>query len=195
MSRFIRKVIIGIIGASIFLFVGCSKIYINKDLERKTDKEIASKNNEEISNKNNSPNDKETIIEDETKENDENEIISLNKKEYLEKMDTLDANLNTKLKDKLEGTTLDMREATSEIYTAWDEILNEVYSEIMSTLSSEEKDKLILEETNWIKERDEKADNAAKEVEGGTMEPLARTSSLANSTKERCYELVNNYMK
>ena len=181
MSKIIKKVI-GIIGVSIFLFVGCSNI--NRGSKINIDKEIVNEQGNE------------TIVEDEMKENsEENKIIGLNKKEYLDKMDNLDDNLNTKLKDKLEGTTLEMREATSEIYTAWDEVLNEIYSQIISTLSNQEKDKLILEENNWIKERDKKADNAAKEVEGGTMEPLVRTSSLANSTKERCYELVNNYIK
>ena len=192
MSKIIKKVI-GIIGVSIFLFVGCSNI--NGDSERNSDKENINEQNEENFDEKDTLTNNETRIEDEMKENSEDKTIGLNKKEYLDKMDNLDDNLNVKLKDKLEGTTLEMREATSEIYTAWDEVLNEIYSEIISTLSNEEKDKLILEETNWIKERDEKADNAAKEVEGGTLEPLMRTSSLANSTKERCYELVNNYIK
>ena len=52
-----------------------------------------------------------------------------------------------------------------------------------------------LEEEIWIGEKDKKADDAEKEVEGGTIEPLVRTSSLGTSTKERCYELVNNYIK
>ncbi|WP_455539357.1 lysozyme inhibitor LprI family protein [Terrisporobacter sp.] len=51
------------------------------------------------------------------------------------------------------------------------------------------------EEVVWIKHRDKKAENDASEYAGGTMEGLVYVGSLADSTKERCYELVNTYMK
>lgn len=182
-------------------FVDLNSGEINIEYEPKWEKYTKTKEELKIGtaygweSKNSILNNEEYVDEDKMKNDYEKEIIELSKKEYLDKMDSLDFNLNTKLKDKLEGTTLDMKEATSEIYIAWDEILNEIYSKIINILSEEEKDKLILEETNWIKERDEKADSAAKKVEGGSMEQIVRTSSLTNSTKERCYELVNNYMK
>ncbi len=194
MSKFIRK-ILSVVGMSVFLLVGCSNVNTDKEVQGNKDKEIATEKGNETINEDNTSKENETTIKDETKEKDEDKTITLNKQEYLDKMNTLDEKLKVKLKDKLAGTTIDMREAESEIYIAWDEMLNEVYSEIISTLSEEEKDKLILEEKNWIEERDKKADDAAKEVEGGTMEPLVRTSSLEVSTKERCYELVNNYME
>ncbi len=194
MSKFIRKILC-VVGMSVFLLVGCSNVNTDKEVQGNKDKEIATEKGNETINEDNTSKENETTIKDETKEKDEDKTITLNKQEYLDKMNTLDEKLKVKLKDKLAGSTLEMREAESEIYIAWDEMLNEVYSEIISTLSEEEKDKLILEEKNWIEERDKKADDAAKEVEGGTMEPLVRTSSLEVSTKERCYELVNNYME
>jgi len=194
MSKFIRKILC-VVGMSVFLLVGCSNVNTDKEVQGNKDKEIATEKGNETINEDNTSKENETTIKDETKEKDEDKTITLNKQEYLDKMNTLDEKLKVKLKDKLAGSTIEMREAESEIYIAWDEMLNEVYSEIISTLSEEEKDKLILEEKNWIEERDKKADDAAKEVEGGTMEPLVRTSSLEVSTKERCYELVNNYME
>lgn len=194
MSKFIRKILC-VVGMSVFLLVGCSNGNTDKEVQGNKDKEIATEKGNETINEDNTSKENETTIKDETKEKDEDKTITLNKQEYLDKMNTLDEKLKVKLKDKLAGSTIEMREAESEIYIAWDEMLNEVYSEIISTLSEEEKDKLILEEKNWIEERDKKADDAAKEVEGGTMEPLVRTSSLEVSTKERCYELVNNYME
>lgn len=194
MSKFIRKILC-VVGMSVFLLVGCSNVNTDKEVQGNKDKEIATEKGNETINEDNISKENETTIKDETKEKDEDKTITLNKQEYLDKMNTLDEKLKVKLKDKLAGSTIEMREAESEIYIAWDEMLNEVYSEIISTLSEEEKDKLILEEKNWIEERDKKADDAAKEVEGGTMEPLVRTSSLEVSTKERCYELVNNYME
>jgi len=194
MSKFIRKIVC-VVGMSVFLLVGCSNGNNDKEVQGNKDKEIVTEKGNEIINEDNTSKENETTIKDETKEKDEDKIITLSKQEYLDKMNTLDEKLKVKLKDKLAGTTIEMREAESEIYIAWDEMLNEVYSEIISTLSEEEKDKLILEEKNWIEERDKKADDAAKEVEGGTMEPLVGTSSLGVSTKERCYELVNNYIE
>lgn len=194
MSKLVRKIIC-VVGVSVFLMVGCGNGNTSKEQQGNKDKEIATEKDNETSNDDNSFNKNDATINNETKQKDEEKNITLNKQEYLDKMNVLDEELNVKLKDKLAGTTLEMREAASEIYKAWDEMLNEVYSEIISTLSKEEKDKLIAEEEVWIRERDKKADAAAKEVEGGTMEPLARISSLGTSTKERCYELVNNYMK
>lgn len=203
MSKFNRKIVF-IVCISVFLLSGCTNkntdkgLLANKNTDKELqvnkDKEIVTEKGNEIINNENTFKDDESIIEDETKGKDEDKIIS-NKQKYLDEMDILDENLNMKLKGKLEGTNLEMIEAESEMYESWDEILNKVYSEIINKLSQEEKDKLILEENNWIKERDKKADAAAKEVEGGSMEPLAKITSLVVSTKERCYELVNNYMK
>ena len=47
----------------------------------------------------------------------------------------------------------------------------------------------------WITYRDNKAEQDAAEYEGGTMAQLELILSKANTTQERCYELVNWYMK
>lgn len=52
-----------------------------------------------------------------------------------------------------------------------------------------------IEYKKWISNRDTIAEESGKEFEGGTMQPLAYTSSLDKSIKERCYELVNKYVK
>lgn len=170
-------------GLSLFLFVGCSN----------SDKNVVDKEN----NLTNAPiiqeeikiNEVEIEEKEEVKENTENEIKKFNKQEYL------DNYLTTSLKDKMEGSNFDMKEATSEKYRAWDDMLNEIYKEIMNTLSNGEQQSLVMDESNWIVERDTEANRVAKEVEGGSLEPLLKTSSLVNSTKERCYELVNRYME
>lgn len=191
MNKLIRKIIF-VVGVSIFLLAGCSNGNNAKEQQENKDKEIVTEKDNETSNdfKENDEN-----IKDKTEQKDEEKYINLNKQEYLDKMNVLDEELNIKLKDKLVGSTIEMIVAASEIHKVWDEMLNEVYSKIIGTLSEEEKNKLISEEEDWIGERDKKADDAAKEAEGGSMEPLLRISSLGTSTKERCYELVNNYMK
>lgn len=177
MSKFIRTIIL-IGGISTFLLVGCTNKHVDNESQMNKDKATTIEKEDDVA----------------KDEDNKTEVIS-GKEKYLTEMDNLDKDLNTRLKDKLAGTTIDMKEAESEIYKSWDEMLNKVYSEITSKLSQEEKDKLISEENNWIKKRDEEADKEAKKVEGGTMESLAKITSLAESTKERCYELVNNYME
>ena len=56
-------------------------------------------------------------------------------------------------------------------------------------------DALTEKQIQWIEYRDITDKNESLVFEGGTMEGLQYTSTLANITKERCYELVNNYMK
>ncbi|RXJ02558.1 DUF1311 domain-containing protein [Anaerobacillus alkaliphilus] len=54
--------------------------------------------------------------------------------------------------------------------------------------------KLREEQRGWIKYRDEEAKKRSKVFEGGTMESLEYISTQARITKERCFELVEEYM-
>ena len=56
-------------------------------------------------------------------------------------------------------------------------------------------EKLKKEELAWISQKESDAKNSADKVKGGTLEPVNYSLSLADSTKKRCYELVNNYMQ
>ncbi|MDU8967594.1 lysozyme inhibitor LprI family protein [Clostridium tertium] len=91
-------------------------------------------------------------------------------------------------------TTMGMRELAVQGYEMWDALLNEIYSELKNTLSAEDIDKLAALQIQWISDRDATAEAAGKEVEGGTLQPLVITSSKSETTKERCLELINNYM-
>ena len=88
-----------------------------------------------------------------------------------------------------------MKEAENTIYKSWDDMLNEIYNLLKTQLTEDEMKKLQEEEIEWINYRDETAKNESKEFEGGTIYPIMYTSSLTKTTKNRCYELVNNYMK
>ena len=52
---------------------------------------------------------------------------------------------------------------------------------------------LVEEERAWIRERDRKAIDAAKASAGGSLESVEYTASLADSTRERAYELLDRY--
>ncbi|MBK5242180.1 lysozyme inhibitor LprI family protein [Clostridium sp.] len=130
-----------------------------------------------------------TKIEDNVKVKEES-----NKQEYKTKLDNIEIALES-LKEKDAGTTLDMKEAASERLKQWDAALNEIYNVLKGQLSSSDMKKLQSEEIQWISDRDAKAKKESLEVKGGTMEPLIYTNSLQDTTKKRCYELVEKYMK
>ena len=73
--------------------------------------------------------------------------------------------------------------------------LNTIYSFLMEKLPKTEKVKLENEQKKWLKNRDIKAKKAAKEAEGGTMEPLLFTSSIEELNEERAIELAKRYDK
>ena len=50
------------------------------------------------------------------------------------------------------------------------------------------------EQIKWIEHKEAEANKEASQYKGGTFEFVAYNSSLYNSTKKRCYELVNKYM-
>lgn len=94
-----------------------------------------------------------------------------------------------------EGSTLDLKEAEGQRYERWDNMLNEIYSLLKQYMSTSEMNDLRDKQKEWLTYRDKKAENDASEFIGGTMWGLTYVSSQAETTKERCYELVNTYMK
>ena len=94
-----------------------------------------------------------------------------------------------------DDTTLGLRKLESDLLNIWDELLNEIYGDLEEILSEDEMDGLRIEQRDWIEERDNQALEASLEFEGGTMEPLVYIAVLANITEQRCYELVEIYMK
>ncbi|WP_411170687.1 lysozyme inhibitor LprI family protein [Clostridium sp. MB05] len=70
-----------------------------------------------------------------------------------------------------------------------------MYNVLIEQLPQEKMDKVREKQIQWINIRDSIAEKNGKKFEGGTMQPLVYTDSLGETTKERCYELVNKYMK
>ncbi|MBX4261893.1 DUF1311 domain-containing protein [Clostridium estertheticum] len=116
-----------------------------------------------------------------------------NKQEYTIKLDNIEIGL-AYLKEKEAGTTMEMRQATAEKYKKWDTALNEIYGVLKKQLSSSDMKNLQSEEIQWISNRDTTAKDASSKYKGGTMEPLVYSGSLVDTTKKRCYELVEKYM-
>ncbi|WP_240050779.1 lysozyme inhibitor LprI family protein [Metabacillus litoralis] len=100
--------------------------------------------------------------------------------------------------EKLEATdssTYALKKVEDDRWEIWDKLLNEIYGALKEQLSAEEMDQLKEEQRNWIKNRDERALEASLKYKGGTQEHLEYSAVSANITEERCYELVEDYMK
>ncbi len=122
-------------------------------------------------------------------------VTTATKEEYIQKLNAIEAGLTDLQKLYDEGTMVSMKTAAEETYKRWDTVLNEIYSVLKEQLSTSGMAELKKKQLKWITFRDETAKKASLEFEGGTMESLEYIATLGGVTKERCFELVNLYMK
>ena len=194
-----KKVIIIVVIYS-FLLTACN---YNKKIDTGDTGSNEYKNN--IQDYRNTAQDDENIVKsDKTTDNNgtsrttdtsENIKTNLTKEEYITKLNKLKSDLESSYQIYAEQTTLEMIRAGNAEYKLWDNMLNEIYSVLKGQLSKEEVDKLIDEEVNWIKIRDDKVVVDSEPYEGGSIKSLIEITSLIGSTKDRSYELVDKYMK
>lgn len=138
----------------------------------------------------------ETVISDnKSNNNPESNTVSqkTQKQEYKEKLDKIQLGFDGFNYD--EAPTNDMFQEVCKEHKEWDDELNNIYGILKVQLSPSDMKKLQNEEIQWIKDRDAKAKKDAAEMAGGSMEKVLYEGSLAKSTRERCYELIDKYMK
>lgn len=194
-----------LIGLMNFGFIGCTDNNLNNS-QSSNESDIANnKDNEEDINKTDS-NLKDKISENskvinsqekdgKLNENDNNNSVKESEKQiYKNKLDNIQLGLKD-LDTLYAGNTIEMKSAASQEYERWDKALNEIYGVLKQQLSSDDMSKLKAEQIKWISDRNVKAKEESLEYQGGTAEQLVYISSLAETTKERCYELVDKYMK
>ncbi|MBN1075145.1 DUF1311 domain-containing protein [Clostridium botulinum] len=169
--------------------IDINKASNNSDNETKNNTTI-SKNSQDDSNKVNTKK-----VDSSTKENNSvSKTQESTKQIYKNKLDAIELGMKD-LDDLKGGSTLEMKSAAKEEYERWDRALNEIYGVLQKQLSSDDRNKLKDEEIKWIASRDEQAKKDSLQYKGGTAETLIYGMSLGQSTKERCYELVEKYMK
>lgn len=190
-----KKSIIIILLVIVFGLVGCensSKESANNQTTAESTETNSNLNTTEQTTSNNQ--DKSSAnnqLNSSTKSNNLNQESQ--KQKYKLKLDKID--LGFKESNNAAVTTNDMYQEVCKSQKQWDDVLNEIYGVLKVQLSSSDMKKLQNEEIQWIKDRDDKAKKDAAEMAGGTMEKVLFVGSLANSTKERCYVLVDKYMK
>ncbi|NMO95821.1 lysozyme inhibitor LprI family protein [Paenibacillus lemnae] len=125
------------------------------------------------------------------------EVHQSEKQIYLDKLNAIEEkNIEfEKVIQKAEAPTPELQIAAEKIFTSWDDILNEVYGVLKKNLSESEMADLKNEQLQWIELRDQTADNAAADYLNTTSYGIYLSQSLAKTTKDRVYELVNQYIE
>lgn len=117
------------------------------------------------------------------------------KEEYLKKLNDTKKEWEEIRKNSEDEITYALKKVEGDRYDVWDGLLNEVYQVLKKQLTSEEMDQLRKEQREWIDYRDNTAKEASLKYKGGTMEQLEYVMVQNNLTEERCFELVEDYMK
>lgn len=86
-------------------------------------------------------------------------------------------------------TTAEINECAEKKFADADKELNIVYKEIMARLDGKKKASLKNEQRAWIKKKETKCKEEAKEVEGGTIWTSVYVGCLTEITKQRTQEL------
>lgn len=191
-----KFILLMIILLSIFTLVACN----NKSEENINDEgESSQRHKEEVVKENIQETERATSLDENITE--DNSIDSVAKikgrQEFLEKLDDIQKELDSLdiKKDSDNGVTNAMRSFYGISYDEYDKALNEIYDLFKEKLPKETMKELQEEQLKWIKEKEERAMKESEEYKDGTFEFVAYNISLYESTKDRCYELVNTYME
>ncbi len=87
-------------------------------------------------------------------------------------------------------TTAEMVEYSGRMYEVSDDCLNELWKLIRYNLPEDRYAEILKEQRAWIKEKEEKAKEAADAYEGGSFASVSANDMLAQLTIERCAKLV-----
>lgn len=174
--------------------VGCnSKKDNNISTEGAISEVVNSNIEEENSNEENSTEEKDDSKDKEENENKE-ETNKNQKNDYLNKLDKVQNSIKDLDYLYSTGDAAKMNAAATDELKRWEDALDEIYKNLEKQLSKDEISKLKKEQEEWSVNRDNKAKRESLEMEGTSSEALLYTQSLGQSTKMRCYELVEKYM-
>ncbi|KAA0566491.1 DUF1311 domain-containing protein [Bacillus sp. CH30_1T] len=176
--------------------IPASKDDSSQSNDASTESTVESNNNEENQSKESSMEDSNVQV-DSSQEEYPTPISKVEgRKDYLNKLDNIQKEMDAMpyKKDSDKGVTNAMKNYYGVSYDKYDNALNEIYTLLKKELSPEVMKELKAEQLKWIEQKEEKAEKERLKYEGGTFENVALLISLYESTKNRCYELVNEYM-
>ena len=85
---------------------------------------------------------------------------------------------------------LDMNFLSADMYSVWDDYLNELWQYLVKSLPEDRMEALKEEQIKWIANKEARIEEVGKEYEGGSIRPLIENTEAADMTKERVGELM-----
>lgn len=113
--------------------------------------------------------------------------------EYQKRLAELDAQIERMRSSETDNTVHSVKSAAQTEQRIWERELDAVYTLLIGSLDEESGNELRADQQRWIISRDQKAQEASKKNSGGSMESVEYIASIAASTRERVYALVERY--
>lgn len=140
-----------------------------------------------------------SVTEESVEAGNQNSVDSENKEKYdleakLQKAEEDSAVLEEKLLTDATLKQTDMNMLANDIYVIWDDLLNDMWKTIKSTLDEEAFNTLLVEQREWINDKEEQIKQAREAYGTGSLAPFAGARKAAELTKARVYEL-SEYLK
>lgn len=128
-----------------------------------------------------------------TKEKKEEKIVNKEKKisNYKKNLKSRMSKIEEKYQNLIDnGTTDSMLSDTESLTNEWDRELNIVYNLVLDQLNSSEKEKVRVQQRQWLKSRDAKVKKAENDEEDPKMALFDATGTKLDMTKERTLKLA-----
>lgn len=115
--------------------------------------------------------------------------------EYYDKhLAEIDVQIQKMRAEVTDSSTYSMKNLAEKELKTWNLEMNTIYGTIIKLLDEESAASLEKEQQAWLKNRDTRAEEAARKYSGGSLEGVEYTASLAESTRQRTYDLVVEYI-
>lgn len=128
-----------------------------------------------------------------TKEKKEEKIVNKEKKisNYKKNLKSRMSKIEEKYQNLIDnGTTDSMLSDTESLTNEWDRELNIVYNLVLDQLNSSEKEKVRVQQRQWLKSRDAKVKKAENDEEDPKMALFDAAGTKLDMTKERTLKLA-----
>ena len=109
------------------------------------------------------------------------------------RLEELDNQIQQMRDGQVESTAYSIKALADTELKLWETELSSIYMQIMDKLNSDEETALARDQRQWMNTRDAAAEKAAPKTSGGSIESAEYTASLAASTRQRAYDLLESY--
>ena len=113
--------------------------------------------------------------------------------EFRRRLEEVDELVESRRDSDAAATAESLRRQADYEFRLWEEERSRIVQAILGVLGDEEAAAFQSAEQEWLRERDVTARQAAGRFAGGAMEELEYTASLAVTTRERAYALLDGY--